>query len=225
MVRRMRGPKRQPEDGPRIRHVCATGPPWRLALALLIVLVPGAGRADGDDPGRFFRLGPQSIGLTLGYGHGASITSTGRFEGKRVRELVIVANWQIALTRPPIRPAWYKGILALRIEPSVIVNFEPRTGAAGGAAAMLRYELTRWGGTRPFLEGGAGIIGLDFDLFDQADGLAFNPTAGLGVSHRLGSRWSVELSCRFQHISNAFTKEPNGGIEAFQYLAGASYRF
>ena len=89
---------------------------------------------------------------------------------------------------------------------------------------MLRYELTRWGRTRPYLEGGAGIIGLSFDLADQADGLAFNPTAGVGLVHRLSDRLTLDVACRFQHISNAFTAYPNGGIEAFQYLAGISYR-
>jgi len=186
------------------------------------LLGAGSARADGAAP--LFRIGPHDLGLSIGYGHGSSITSTGRIEGKLVRELVVVGVWRIALTREPLEPALYKGVLSLRIEPSLIVNFEPRGGVAGGAAAMLRYELTRWGRTRPYLEGGAGIIGLSFDLADQADGLAFNPTAGVGLVHRLSDRLTLDVACRFQHISNAFTAYPNGGIEAFQYLAGISYR-
>lgn len=196
---------------------------WGVLLAVMAALLgAGSARADGDAP--LFRIGPHDLGLSIGYGHGSSITSTGRIEGKLVRELVVVGVWRIALTREPLEPALYKGVLSLRIEPSLIVNFEPRGGVAGGAAAMLRYELTRWGRTRPYLEGGAGIIGLSFDLFDQADGLAFNPTAGVGLVHRLSDRLTLDVACRFQHISNAFTAYPNGGIEAFQYLAGVSYR-
>ena len=196
---------------------------WGVLLAAMAALLgAGSARADGDAP--LFRIGPHDLGLSIGYGHGSSITSTGRIEGKLVRELVVVGVWRIALTREPREPALYKGVLSLRIEPSLIVNFEPRGGVAGGAAAMLRYELTRWGRTRPYLEGGAGIIGLSFDLFDQADGLAFNPTAGVGLVHRLSDRLTLDVACRFQHISNAFTAYPNGGIEAFQYLAGVSYR-
>lgn len=197
-----------------------------LALAGIVgaalLLAPTIAAASDDPP--LFGIGPYELGLSIGYGDGSSITSTGRVEGKLVQELVIVGHWSIALNREPIRPAFYKGVLSLRIEPSLIINFTPRTGVAGGAAAMLRYELTRWGRTRPYLEGGAGIIGLSFSLFDQADGLAFNPTAGVGVVHRFDDRWSLQLACRFQHISNAFTQFPNGGIEAFQYLAGFSYR-
>ncbi len=196
---------------------------WGGLLAVMAALLgAGSARADGDAP--LFRIGPHDLGLSIGYGHGSSITSTGRIEGKLVRELVVVGVWRIALTREPLEPALYKGVLSLRIEPSLIVNFEPRGGVAGGAAAMLRYELTRWGRTRPYLEGGAGIIGLSFDLADQADGLAFNPTAGVGLVHRLSDRLTLDVACRFQHISNAFTAYPNGGIEAFQYLAGISYR-
>ncbi len=196
---------------------------WGVLLAVMAALLgAGSARADGDAP--LFRIGPHDLGLSIGYGHGSSITSTGRIEGKLVREFVVVGVWRIALTREPLEPALYKGVLSLRIEPSLIVNFEPRGGVAGGAAAMLRYELKRWGRIRPYLEGGAGIIGLSFDLADQADGLAFNPTAGVGLVHRLSDRLTLDVACRFQHISNAFTAYPNGGIEAFQYLAGISYR-
>ena len=196
---------------------------WGGLLAVMAALL-GAGSARADGAAPLFRIGPHDLGLSIGYGHGSSITSTGRIEGKLVRELVVVGVWRIALTREPLEPALYKGVLSLRIEPSLIVNFEPPATPPRGAAAMLRYELTRWGRTRPYLEGGAGIIGLSFDLADQADGLAFNPTAGVGLVHRLSDRLTLDVACRFQHISNAFTAYPNGGIEAFQYLAGISYR-
>lgn len=191
----------------------------------MAVASSGVARAEASGSPPLFGLGPQSAGLAVGYGHGTSITSSGRFEGRDVNELVVVAHWQIALTRAPIEPAWYKGVLALRLEPSLLVNFSPRTGVAGGMGALLRYRLTRWGDTRPFIEGGAGIIGLDFDIVDQADGLAFNPTAGVGVEQRLGEHLCLELAWRFQHISNAYTQSPNGGIDAFQYLAGVAWRF
>ena len=105
---------------------------WGVLLAVMAALLgAGSARADGDAP--LFRIGPHDLGLSIGYGHGSSITSTGRIEGKLVRELVVVGVWRIALTREPLEPALYKGVLSLRIEPSLIVNFEPRGG--GGARA------------------------------------------------------------------------------------------
>jgi len=201
----------------------------RSAFVLLLIVVaclldPARATAADDRP-RFFVLGTQQVGMTAGYGQGVSVTTAGAIEGKQVSELVLVGHWQIDVTRTPLEPAWYKGVLALRIEPSLLVNFRPRDGVAGGVAAMLRYQLTRWGDTMPYFEAGAGIIGLDFDLLEQADGLAFNPTAGAGVIHRLRGDWWLDLEVRFQHVSNAYTRFPNGGFDTFQYLAGIAYRF
>jgi opacity protein-like surface antigen len=191
----------------------------------LLLFDPARSRADADEDPDFFVLGAQQIGFSTGYGHGVSVTTAGAYEGNRVSELVLVGHWQIDVTRSPITPAWYKGVLALRIEPSLLVNFRPSSGVAGGVAAMLRYQWTRWGSTIPYFEAGAGIIGLDFDLYEQADGLAFNPTAGVGVVQHLGEHWAVDLEVRFQHVSNAYTQYPNGGFDTFQYLAGIAYRF
>lgn len=197
---------------------------FAVAVCLGLLLFDPA-RARADDDSGFFVLGAQQVGFASGYGQGVSVTTAGAYEGHDVSELVLVGHWQIDVTRPPITPAWYKGVLALRIEPSLLVNFRPRNGVAGGVAAMLRYQWTRWGGTLPYFEAGAGIIGLDFDLYEQADGLAFNPTAGVGVVQHLGEHWAVDLEVRFQHVSNAYTQYPNGGFDTFQYLAGVAYRF
>lgn len=196
-----------------------------LVLALGACLIDPAPATAAEDGPRFFVLGRQQVGMAAGYGQGVSVTTAGAIEGKQVSELVLVGHWQIDVTRDPIEPAWYKGVLGLRIEPSLLINFRPRDGVAGGVAAMLRYQLTRWGDTRPYFEAGAGIIGLDFGLFEQADGLAFNPTAGAGVLRRLRGGWWLDLEVRFQHVSNAYTQIPNGGFDTFQYLAGIAYRF
>ena len=110
-------------------------------------------------------------------------------------------------------------------EATMIVNFSPRTGFAGGLGLLLRYHflaLDRW---QPYVEGGAGFLGLALDLADQADGFAFQPQGGVGLLYAITPRTSVEFGTRFHHISNAFTQEPNGGIDTFQILFGATHRF
>ena len=194
-----------------------------LAVALTSVCLGASADARKEDG--LFVLGPQDIGVSIGYGRGASVSSSGRLEGKDVRELVVALHWQIELTRRPQDPAWYEGVVSLRVEPTLLANFRPRNGVAGGVGGMLRYQLLRWSPVIPFVEGGAGIIGLSFDIADQADGLAFIPTAGAGVVYRLGERVSVQATVRFQHISNAYTRRPNGGIETFQFLLGTAYHF
>jgi lipid A 3-O-deacylase len=172
-----------------------------------------------------FGFGPQQVGLLLGYGHGIKFLGSGRTEGHEVRELIMLPYWQIELTRPPVESDWYKGTLGFRAEATILVNFEPRAGVAGGLGLLLRYSLTRWDPIIPYLQAGAGVIGLDFDLAKQADGLAFIPQAGLGLVYRVDPHLSFDLGFRFHHISNAETQNPNGGIDTLQVLAGAAYHF
>lgn len=198
----------------------------RLSLLALGLASTSLSASADESPGEgFFVLGPQDVGFSIGYGRGTSVSSSGRFEGKNVSELVVALHWQIELTRRPPEPAWYDGVVSFRIEPTLLANFRPRNGVAGGVAGMLRYQLVRWSPVIPYFEGGAGIIGLSFDVIDQADGLAFTPTAGAGVVYLLDERLSLQAAVRFQHISNAYTRQPNGGIETFQFLLGTAYHF
>lgn len=200
---------------------------WWMALSLA---APAAAASDTPPAGSertpaFFVLGPQTVGLTLGYGHGVPAIAAGRVESGDVRMLVVTPSWQMDVTRRPLEPAWYKGSLAVRLEPTFLVNFSPRNGFATGAALTLRYRLRRWEPIVPYLELGAGIVYLDFDVVDQVDGLGFIPQAGAGVSWRHWEHVSVELGVRLQHISNAYTRLPNEGIDTVQVLLGVVRHF
>jgi opacity protein-like surface antigen len=172
-----------------------------------------------------FLFGPQQVGLLLGYGSGVAFAGSGQLEGHQVQELIILPYWQIELSRRPLEPAWYKGTLGFRAEGTVLINFSPRFGVAGGIGLLLRYSWTRWDPFIPYFQAGAGVIGLDFDLYEQADGLAFIPQVGVGLVYQLNRRVTFDLGFRFHHISNAFTQFPNGGIDTLQVLAGAAYHF
>ncbi len=173
-----------------------------------------------------FALGAQQFGLSLGYGNGVRWAGSGTIEGHRVREFIALLHWQIDITRAPLRepPAWYAGGLALRAEGTLLANFRPRSGVAGGLGLLLRYSLHRWRPWSPYVQIGAGVIGLGFDLVDQDDGLAFIPQAGVGVGYRLSQHLSLDLGWRFHHISNAFSHLPNGGIDSSQLLLGLAYQ-
>lgn len=196
------------------------------------MLLFASGRAEGSggnsgeaaDRDAIFGFGPQQIGLSLGYAHGVDFANSGVIEGHRIRALVVLPHWQIDLTRQLAKRSWYGGVLSFRTEATLLVNFEPRSGVAGGLGLLLRYGFLGAGRTYPYLQGGAGVIGLDFDLADQADGLAFIPQAGVGLIHRLGDRFSLDFGFRFHHISNAYTQSPNGGIDTLQVLLGVAYQ-
>ena len=163
------------------------------------------------------------IGLSAGYGVGVDFFDSGLTDGHKVETLVLYPSWQWALTPPLASGSWLEGRLQLRLEGIAILNFAPQNGQALGAGALFRYAFRpgkRW---EPFVEIGAGVISLDYDLVDQDDGLAFTPQGGIGLRYRLNSRSALELSTRFHHISNAGTHRPNHGIDSFQFLLGTSF--
>jgi hypothetical protein len=205
----------------------------RVAAALLVGLglawLPiGTARPESEvpaSPPAFFVIGPQTAGLALGYAHGVSAIASGQFDSQDLRALVVLPHWQMDLTRRPIEPAWYKGSLAIRLEPTFMASFRPRSGYAIGLDILLRYRLLSWGRIVPYLELGAGPAYIDLNVIDQIDGFAFIPTAGAGVTWRAWERVSLDLGVRLQHISNAYTRLPNGGIDSVQVLLGAAYHF
>jgi len=202
-----------------------------LAAALLACMGSPALAADGDATDApptpsLFMWGPQDVGLGLGYADGFQVAHSIYEEGDDVSALLILPHWQVTLTRQPIEPRWYKGRLQFRAEATMMANFSPRNGFAGGLALLLRYSWNTGGRIRPWFQIGAGFLGLDLDIeSDQVDGFAFQPQGGVGVVWMLGGGHAIDVGVRYQHISNAFTKRPNGGIDTMQYTIGYAYYF
>lgn len=196
-------------------------------LGTVSALLVGTGLPDraGAEDASFFLFGPQQVGLAVGYGHGTDAAGSGREEGHEVRELIVRPHWQIELTRRSEEPAWYGGALAFRLEGTVLANFEPRTGVAAGVGALLRYNFLHWQPFVPYLQVGAGVMDLAFEVEDQADGLAFSPEAGVGFCYPISPNVSMDANARFHHISNANSELPNGGIDSIQFMLGLAYHF
>jgi hypothetical protein len=191
------------------------------ALLASVTLPSWAGAEDAS----LFLFGPQQVGIALGYGHGIKLTRSDPLESHEVREFIVRPHWQIELTRRPEEPAWYGGALAFRVEVPILANFRPRRGVAGGLELLLRYNFVRWEPFAPYLEAGAGLIDVEFDLADQANSLAFTTEAGAGLCYRIGPRVSVDAGMRLQHLSNANIRLPNGSIDTLQFMLGLAYHF
>jgi opacity protein-like surface antigen len=195
---------------------------WSCCALLASVTLPSwAGAEDAS----LFLFGPQQVGIALGYGHGIDFAGSDQLESHEVRELIMRPHWQIELTRRPEESAWYGGALAFRVEATILANFRPRTGVAAGLGLLLRYNFLRWEPFAPYLQAGGGVIDLEFDLADQADGAAFTAEAGAGLCTRVGPRVSVDAGMRFHHVSNANIHLPNGSIDTFQFMLGLTYHF
>ncbi len=201
---------------------------WLTAVmaSMLIGSAFAASAEDGpQDRPPLFMLGEHQVGFAVGYGHGVALGLAGELEGRDVRELILIAHHQLYLTRSPISQSWARGRLAFRSELTAMINFSPRDGWAGGLGLLLRYDFLALGRLQPYAQVGAGFLYLDYEIVDQADGFAFMPQLGAGLRWQLSPRHSFELGWRYHHISNAYTNEPNGGIDTMQILAGYAYHF
>ncbi|MFQ5656956.1 MAG: acyloxyacyl hydrolase [Candidatus Methylomirabilales bacterium] len=212
--------------------------PWiRLLLitGLVLGVVPGAwgaedgpGEAGGDEgkvlvsPASFFGLGKHEIGLSVGYGFGIPLGGTSGTDLEDVDYIYVAPRWGIGITRPLGGDAWYRGNFEFLFEGAFLINVEPKSGFAGGATAMFRYNFLPGGDFIPFLQLGAGIVGLDFNLQDQADGFNFTPQGGVGFHYFVSDRTALTAEWRLHHISNAGSNDPNNGINSSLFLVGLS---
>lgn len=197
-----------------------------LLATVVVALLPGAVSAADPHPTSprdFFKLGGQEIGIAAGYGFAIPIGNTGDYEDLRDQQYVYVApRWGIGISGPIGEDAWYRGNFELLGEGTFLVQTEPKEGFAGGFTALLRYNFLPDGPFIPFIEVGAGILSLDFDLNNQSDGLNFTVQAGLGFHYFIADRTALTGEWRYNHISNADIDGPNVGIHSSLFLIGVT---
>jgi len=218
-----------------MRHPCSTV----LVLTIIALLFARGTWAAANDPetvaagknevsvspSSLFGLGKQEIALAAGYGFGLPIGGSKGTESEDVQYAYLAPRWGIGISNPLGGDAWYRGNFELLVEGSFFFNHKPKSGTAAGGAAIFRYNFLSGDTFIPFLEAGAGIISLDFDLDNQADGLNFTTQGGLGFHYFFSERTALTGEWRFLHISNAGINSPNNGINTSLLLVGVSYFF
>jgi hypothetical protein len=166
----------------------------------------------------------QSFYLASGYASAVGLRK--RTIGKDVRDVSyvpVILGWSV-----PVGPVlggdhWLAGRFELGLEAQILAEVSPQSGVGGGAVFDARYHFRPRAALRPYLEAGLGIVGLDFGLKSQADGLAFVIQGGVGLQHRLSPRIALELALRYHHLSNAQSQFPNEGIDAFMGVAAVRF--
>ena len=199
----------------------------RVWLLAAIVGVAGIGSAplagaEAGDSQRDDRPWWDGHSLYLASGYASAVGLRERTIGKDVRDVAyvpVILGWSV-----PVGPVlggdhWLAGRFELGLAAQILAEVSPRSGVGGGGVFVARYGFRPAANLRPYLEVGGGIIGLDFGLATQADGLAFVIQGGLGLQQRLSSRIAVELGIRYHHISNAQSHFPNEGIDTFMGVA------
>ncbi|MFB3076262.1 MAG: acyloxyacyl hydrolase [Candidatus Methylomirabilales bacterium] len=207
--------------------------PLLLAMALGMLLLPMQGWAAGDGPesskqesaaapARLFGSGKQEIAITVGYAFPLPVGNTTP-EIDDLQYVFLAPRWGIGITDPLGGGAFYRGNFELLVEGQFFFETEPTSGWGGGFALLFRYNFLPEGKFIPFVEAGAGILGLDFDVAGQDDGFNFSPQAGLGFHYFLSENTALTGEWRWLHISNGDTREPNFGIDSSLFLIGVSF--
>ena len=101
----------------------------------------------------------------------------------------------------------------------------PGSYIAGGTV-WIRYNFVPAGWRIiPFVEAGAGLTTTDLDRKFVGQPFNFNLNAAVGLRYFVAKHWSINLTCQYQHISNANTGKKNVGINAYGPILGVSYFF
>lgn len=165
------------------------------------------------------------FGLSLGFGEGITARSVqDRTAVGDIRWLSIQPNIHLKLAQLGDGKHWYHGTLDGLIWGTILVNFEPETGHAGGALAGLRYTMRRGSRLQPYFEGGLGVGSLDFGLRDQADGICFFIQTSLGLRWAVSSRFALLAAATWQHASNAKINPPNPGLDTLGLQLGIEFQ-
>ncbi len=176
------------------------------------------GPAQVAERASFFRFGRQSLGFGAGYGFPLLLNANRIDDVDDVRFLYLGPRWGIGLTDPVGGNVWYRGNFELVIEGTFLYAFEPKHGVAGGVTPLVRFNFLAGDRLIPFVQAGAGILALDFDVKGQADGFNFTPQGGLGFHYFVSEHAALTAEWRYHHISNAGIRRPNLGLDTSLFL-------
>lgn len=190
---------------------------------LLAILFLNNKAALAYEPTSIFRYGQQSIGVVAGYGLALPLSGSRGDDVRDVQFLYFAPRWSIGLSDPMGGNAWYRGNVELVVEGTFLYGFEPNGGIAGGITPLIRYNFLAGDRLIPFVQFGAGVLALDFDLSSQADGISFTPQAGLGFHYFLSESTALTGEWRYHHISNGNIHEANSGINSSMVLLGVTF--
>ena len=195
-----------------------------LAAAALAHPSPASPAAPAaDDREVRFERGAQEWALAVGQGLGIHLFGSAGSDLEDVELVALLPRWGIGLSEPLSGDAWYRGNLELLAEGAFLYAYEPKGGFAWGGSLLLRWNFLASQRVVPFLELGAGLVDLEFDLEHQADGISFTPQGGVGLHYRVSRRTAITGEWRLHHISNADLRQDNDGINDSLFLVGISY--
>ena len=187
----------------------------------------------GERPARDSPVAPKAItglekgtwelSVMSGYTHTYRRTDS---NATKLKGVPVVLGLGLVAT-DPIGNSWYRGQITVGGEAQFTQYVEPLTTYLAAFTPTLKYTFLaseRW---RPYIDVGAGLVWTDLGdrIPEKGSQFNFNLQAGAGLSYFVVPTASINLSYRYQHVSNAGTAEPNHGIDAGVVLIGTSMFF
>jgi opacity protein-like surface antigen len=121
---------------------------------------------------------------------------------------------------------WARGNLEALGEAHGGAIFEGKGNYVSGLSIYGRYNLVPQGWrVSPYAQIGLGLTLTDVDRHLEGENFNFNIDFGLGLRYLMSKHWSLNLECRFQHISNADLSNHNLGVNGIGPMLGVSYLF
>ena len=183
------------------------------ALLMMAFILPRGSRAAEFDIAdcRF------NLGLRLAYGH--------HLKSPPVHLYTLLPRWGVFLIHP--HTSTLPGGLAISFDVEGILSVADAedTGWEIGITPLIKFTLPVTRGLHLFLEGGAGIIGENFDSPAVPHAFNFTPQVGAGVDMALARRLGLTLAYRFRHSSNAGIYEENPAFNVQFFQAGLIYYY
>ena len=108
--------------------------------------------------------------------------------------------------------------------------FDGPGSAMAGATLIFRYNFIQpHERIIPYFQIGAGLVYTDIGEVESRGLVSlpveFNLQGGGGLRYMLDERWSIVVEGGYRHISNAFIKEPNFGVDNVGGSAGFGFFF
>jgi opacity protein-like surface antigen len=168
-------------------------------------------------------IGTQEIGLSAGYLLSDCLRARCKTEQSG---LALMPSWMMTMT-DPIGDSWYQGQLSLGAEAVYIQFQKPHLTHGIGFTPKIKYTFVAPDRVRPYVEFAGGPFWTDLGgkIPEQHGQFNFILTGGFGISYFLTDQAALNVGYRFQHISNASTRQPNVGLNSNLPFAGFSFYF
>jgi hypothetical protein len=184
-------------------------------LALMLIAITLPLNAFEGSPGQnqtFFK----EIGLITGYGR-ASLPE-GQYE-----TLPIILHFGVDLSKYISGLKGHRGLLTAYLEPQVNPVIHPVNDIEFGVGVGLQYQYPLTTFLSLYANASTGPYYVSVDTTDQADGFIFANYFGAGAYFFVNKNTAINAGYKFRHMSNAGTRDPNGGIDSHFGVIGVSF--